>query len=96
MKSLLMLSLVDLWLRQLLTVVDEPSLQVSVSWLLLHSSRQNPVKINQSFLLETRVVLTTLVSSKKVSCLRQTSNANLYHVTKFPLYLSLTVPYFYS
>ena len=82
MKSLLMLSLVDLWLRQLLTVVDEPSLQVSVSWLLLHSSRQNPVKINQSFLL--------------VSCLRQTSNANLYHVTKFPLYLSLTVPYFYS
>ena len=30
--------------------------QVSVSWLLVHSSRQNPVKINQSFLLETRVV----------------------------------------
>ena len=40
MKSLLMLSLVDLWLRKLLTVVDEPS-KVSVSWLLPHSSRQN-------------------------------------------------------
>ena len=25
-----------------------------------------------------------------------TSNANLYHVTKFPLYLSFTVHYFYS
>ena len=25
-----------------------------------------------------------------------TSNANLYHVTKFPLYLSFTVHYFYT
>ena len=30
------------------------------------------------------------------SRLRQTANANLYHVTKFPLYFSFTVHYFYT
>ena len=33
---------------------------------------------------------------KRDSRLRQTANANLYHVTKFPLYLSFTVHYFYT
>ena len=27
---------------------------------------------------------------------RETANTNLYHVTKFPLYLSFTVHYFYT
>ena len=27
---------------------------------------------------------------------RETANVNLYHVTKFPLYLSFTVHYFYT
>ena len=31
-----------------------------------------------------------------VSGLRQTANANLYHVTKSPLYLFFTVHYFYA
>ena len=36
------------------------------------------------------------VNRGKASRLRQTANANLYHVAKFPLHLSFTVHYYYT
>ena len=37
-----------------------------------------------------------LCSKKTIERLRQTANANLYHVTKFPHYLSFTVHYYWA
>ena len=53
-------------------------------------------------LIKIRFVVTEIVSKLhnreviQASRLRQTANAYLYHVTKFPLYLSFTVHYVYT
>ena len=73
-------------------------------WYIWPKHRHNCMHINQNFFVTCASIFScfnvvALVVIFKLSCqyfFLQRTNANLHHVTKFPLYLSFTVHYFYT
>ena len=63
--------------------------------LMLHfASKLVTFRVNVTFCVNCYILRRNRLSIS--SRLRQTANNNLYHLTKFPLYLSFTVHYFYT